>query len=181
MTIRRGNDYEQGALLTGACPLTSILSPEGARKFGRTRDSERQQRGAFGLAYRCVPPSPQSSPPRGRGSLGGRVIGEASTMSIRLYLPVRAPSPQSSPPMGRGSLGGRAIRRGNNEEHSAWLTGACPLTSILSPEGERKFGRTRNSERQQRGAFGLAYRCVPPHLNPLPRGGEEVLGGRAIW
>ncbi len=21
---------------------------------------------------------------------------------------------------------------------------ACPLTSILSPEGERKFGRTRN-------------------------------------
>ena len=27
---------------------------------------------------------------------------------------------------------------------------ARPLTSILSPEGERKFGRTRNSERQQR-------------------------------
>ena len=26
---------------------------------------------------------------------------------------------------------------------------ACPLTSILSPEGERKFGRTRNSERQR--------------------------------
>ncbi len=27
---------------------------------------------------------------------------------------------------------------------------ACPLTSILSPEGERKFGRTRSPERQQR-------------------------------
>ena len=27
---------------------------------------------------------------------------------------------------------------------------ARPLTSILSPEGERKFGRTRNLVRQQR-------------------------------
>ena len=27
---------------------------------------------------------------------------------------------------------------------------ACPLTSILSPEGARKFGRTRNLVRQQR-------------------------------
>ncbi len=26
---------------------------------------------------------------------------------------------------------------------------ACPLTSILSPEGERKFGRTRSPERQR--------------------------------
>ena len=110
--IRRGNDHEHSALLTRARPLTSILSPEGERKFERTRNPERQQRLAI------------------------------------WFISVRAPSPQSSPPRGRGSLGGCAIRRGNDHEHSALLTRARPLTSILSPEGERKFGRTRDSERQ---------------------------------
>ncbi len=94
-------------------------------------------------------PSPRSSPPRGGEEVWADArFGEETTMSIRLYLPVRAPSPQSSPPRGRGSLGGRAIRRGNGHEHSALLTCARPLTSILSPEGERKFGRTLNLVRQ---------------------------------
>ncbi len=110
--IRRGNDHEHSALLTRARPLTSILSPEGERKFERTRNPERQQRLAI------------------------------------WFISVRAPSPQSSPPRGRGSLGGCAIRRGNDHEHSVLLTRARPLTSILSPKGERKFGRMRDSERQ---------------------------------
>ena len=45
-----------------ARPLTSILSPEGERKFERTRDSERQQRCTFWFTS-VRAPSPQSSPP----------------------------------------------------------------------------------------------------------------------
>ncbi len=61
-----------------ACPLTSILSPEGGEEVQADAQS-----------------------------------GEATTMSILVYFRAR------------------------------------PLTSILSPEGERKFGRTRNPERQR--------------------------------
>ncbi len=77
-----------------ACPLTSILSPEGERKFGWTRDSVRQAQGE-------------------EVWMADAQSGEATTRSILVYFRAR------------------------------------PLTSILSPEGERKFGRTRDSERQQ--------------------------------
>ena len=57
---------------------------------------------------------------------------------------------------------------------------ACPLTSILSPDGERKFGRTRDSGEATTMNILVYLPCAPPHLNPLPRGGEEVWSGRAI-
>ncbi len=94
-----------------ACPLTSILSPEGERKFRRTRNPERQRRLAIWfISVRA--PSPQSSPRGGEEVQADAQSGEATTISNLVYFC------------------------------------ACPLTSILSPKGERKFGRTRNPERQ---------------------------------
>ena len=61
-------------------------------------------------------------------------------MSILVYFRARPLTSILSPEGERKFWGGRAIRRGNNEEHSAWLTGACPLTSILSPRGRGSLG-----------------------------------------
>ncbi len=40
---------------------------------------------------------------------------------------------------------------------------ACPLTSILSPEGERKFERTRNLVRQCTMSILVYYHACPVH------------------
>ena len=98
--------------------------------------------------FRACPLTSILSPERGEEVWADARFGEAMIMSILVYFRACPLTSILSPEGERKFWGGRAIRRGNNEEHSAWLTGACPLTSILSPEGERKFGRTRDSERQ---------------------------------
>ncbi len=82
-----------------ACPLASIPLPVGERKFRRTRNPERQQRLAIWfISVRA--PSPESSPPRGRGSLAERAIRRGNDYEHSGLLHARAPSPESSSPRG---------------------------------------------------------------------------------
>ena len=118
-------------------------------------------------------PSPQSSPPRGRGSLGGRAIRRGNDDEHSGLSSVRAPSPQSSPPRGRGSLGGRAIRRGTTMSIRLGLPVRAPSPQSSPPRGRGSSGG-RAIRRGNNDEHSGLFPCVPPHLNPLPRGGEEV-------